>query len=89
MGSVHDTKDIAEFGFLTVLDSQRHIGDKGYIGLGIITPVRKPAHSELADIDKRNSATVNCIRYLIERVIANLKTCRVHLSWLPPPFQHL
>ena len=41
-GSVHDAKAIKESGFLAALDSQSHIGDKGYIGLGMIAPVRKP-----------------------------------------------
>ena len=43
----------------------------------MITPVRKPAHGELADTDRRNNTTINRVRYLIERVIANLKTWRV------------
>ena len=85
MGSVHDTKDIAEFGFLTVLDSQRYIGDKGYIGLGMITPVKKPAHGELTDTDRRNNTTINRVRHLIERVIANLKAWRVlHTDYRRP-----
>ena len=41
-GSVHDAKAIKESGFLAALDSQSHIGDKGYIGLGMITPRRNP-----------------------------------------------
>jgi len=74
---VHDAKAIKESGFLTTLDSQSHIGDKGYIGLGMITPTRKPAHGELTDTDKRNNTAINRVRYLIERVISNLKTWRV------------
>ena len=35
-GSVHDAKAIKESGFLAALDSQSHIGDKGYIGLGMM-----------------------------------------------------
>ena len=35
-GSVHDAKVIEESGFLAILDATRHIGDKGYIGLGKI-----------------------------------------------------
>ena len=40
----------------------------------MITPARKPAHGELTDSDKRNNTAINRVRYLIERVIANLKT---------------
>ena len=84
-GSVHDAKAIKESGFLTTLDSQSHIGDKGYIGLGMITPARKPAHGELTDTDKRNNTTINRVRYLIERVIANVKTWRVlHTDYRRP-----
>jgi len=84
-GSVHDAKAIKESGFLTTLDSQSHIGDEGYIGLGMITPTRKPAHGELADSDRRNNAAINRVRYLIERVIANVKTWRVlHTDYRRP-----
>ena len=76
-GSVHDAKAIRESGFLTALNGQSHIGDKSYIGLGMITPAKKPAHGELTDTDKRNNTAINRVRYLIERVIANLKTWRV------------
>ena len=82
---MHDAKAIKESGFLTTLNGQSHIGDKGYIGLGMITPARKPAHGELTDSDKRNNTTINRIRYLIQRVIANLKTWRVlHTDYRRP-----
>ena len=61
-GSVHDAKAIKESGFLTTLDSQSHIGDKGYIGFGMITPTRKPAHGELTNIDRRNNTAINRVR---------------------------
>ena len=84
-GSVHDAKAIKESGFLTTLNGQSHIGDKGYIGLGMITPAKKPAHGELTDTDRRNNTTINRVRYLIERVIANLKTWRVlHTDYRRP-----
>ena len=88
-GSVHDAKAITESGFLTTLDAAMHIGDKGYVGLGMITPVKKPVHGELTDIDKRNNTTINRVRYLIERVIANLKNLACPAHRLPPPLQHL
>ena len=56
-----------------------------YIGLGTITPARKPAHGELTDTDKRNNTAINRVRYLIERVISNLKTWRVlHADYRRP-----
>ena len=82
---MHDAKAIKESGFLTTLDAQSHIEDKGYIGLGMITPARKPTHGELTDTDKRNNTAINRVRYLIERVIANLKTWRVlHTDYRRP-----
>ena len=84
-GSVHDAKAIKESGFLETLDTTTHIGDKGYIGLGMITPAKKPAHGELTNTDRRNNTTINRVRYLIERVIANLKTWRVlHTDYRRP-----
>ena len=84
-GSVHDAKAIKESGFLTTLNGQSHSGDKGYIGLGMITPAKKPAHGELTNTDRRNNTTINRVRYLIERVIANLKTWRVlHTDYRRP-----
>ena len=84
-GSVHDAKAIKESGFLETLDATTHIGDKGYIGLGMITPAKKPAHGELTNTDKRNNTAINRVRYLIERVIANLKTWRVlHTDYRRP-----
>ena len=84
-GSVHDAKAITESGFLEALDATTHSGDKGYIGLGMKTPAKKPAHGELTNTDRRNNTTTNRVRYLIERVIANLKTWRVlHTDYRHP-----
>ena len=83
--SLHDAKAIEESGFLTTLNGQSHSGDKGYIGLGMITPVKKPAYGELTDSDRRNNTTINRVHYLIERVIANLTTWRVmHTDYRRP-----
>ena len=82
---MHDAKAIKESRFLEALDATMHSGDKCYIGLGMIAPVKKPVHSELTDTDRRNNTTINRVRYLIERVIANLKTWRVlHTDYRRP-----
>ena len=89
-GSVHDAKAIKESGFLEALDAAMHIGDKGYIGLGMITPIRKPTYGELTDTDKRNNTTINRVRYIIEHVITNIKTLRVlHTDYRRPYKTHL
>jgi hypothetical protein len=88
-GSTHDAKAIRESGFLdqpeTGKEPPRHLGDKGYIGLGIITPKRKPPGLPLADADKEYNKQVNQIRYMIERTIANFKTWRIlHTDYRRP-----
>ena len=93
-GRVHDTQALRRCGLLDVPPADlpegasppRHIGDKGYIGLGMITPRRKPANLPLHPDDKACSTTVNQVRYKIERVIANIKTWRVlHTGYRRPP----
>ena len=58
-------------GSLKVLDTRSHSGDKGYIGLVMITPTRKPAHGELTDASRRNNTAINRIRHPVEQVIAH------------------
>ena len=62
-----------------------HVGDKGYTGLGMITPRRKPANLPLHPDDRTYDRAVNQIRYKTERVIANIKTWRVlHTGYRRP-----
>ena len=93
-GRVHDTEALRRCGLLDVPPADlpegasppQHIGDKGYIGLGMITPKRKPANLPLYPDDKAYNTTVNQVRYKIERVIANIKTWRVlHTGYRKPP----
>jgi len=78
-GCTHDAQALHRSGLLDVpatdlpdgASPPRHIGDKGYIGLGMITPKRKPAKLPLRPDDKAYNRAVNQIRYKIERVIAN------------------
>jgi hypothetical protein len=51
-----------------------HVGDKGYTGLGMITPRREPANLPLHPNDRTCNRAVNQIRYKTERAIANIKT---------------
>src|SRR5262249_43330113 len=48
-GSRHDMHCIGESGVLSGVAPGRWIGDKGYIGSGMITPIRKPACRDLLD----------------------------------------
>ena len=76
-GKTHDAKAVTDTGLLEILDSNNAIADKGYIGTGVITPVRKPAGGELLDWQKEFNTVINKMRYVVERVIANFKTWRI------------
>ena len=92
-GCTHDAEALRRCGLLDVPPADlpdgasppRHIGDKEYIGLGMITPKRKPPCLPLHPDDKAYNTTVNQIRYKIERVIASIKTWRVlHAGYRRP-----
>jgi DDE superfamily endonuclease/Helix-turn-helix of DDE superfamily endonuclease len=84
-GSRHDSWCLSESGALAGFPPCSWIGDKAYIGKGMITPVRKPADRDLMDWEKEFSTAVNKIRYVIERVIANFKTWRImHTDYRRP-----
>jgi hypothetical protein len=84
-GSTHDTKALRDSGLLDIPDGPRHIGDKGYIGTGMITPIRKPPRGDLHESHKQFNKQVNSVRATIERVIAHLKTWRIlHTDYRRP-----
>jgi hypothetical protein len=84
-GSRHDMHCIAESDVLSGVAPGSWIGDKGYIGSGMITPIRKPAHRKLLDWEKKFNTAVNRIRYVIERAIAGFKTWRImHTDYRRP-----
>ncbi|SYZ32904.1 Harbinger transposase-derived nuclease domain, partial [Propionibacterium australiense] len=84
-GRTHDARALTESGLLHPnSDSQsndsprypltRHIADKGYVGLGLITPVKKLPGLPQPETDKNYNRAINKIRWPIEQAIANLKT---------------
>ena len=84
-GSRHDTHCLRESGVLLTLDPGKWIGDKGYVGNDMITPIKKPAHRKLLDWEKEFNKQVNKIRYVIEQTIANFKTWRImHTDYRRP-----
>jgi DDE superfamily endonuclease len=61
------------------------MADKGYVGNGMITPIKKPAHRDLLDWEKEFNGQVNKIRYVIERAIASFKIWRImHTDYRRP-----
>lgn len=84
-GRAHDVRAIREAGLLEHLDPGQVIGDKGYVGLGVLTPLKKPLHRDLVESEKKFNKSVNSIRAAVERAIANLKTWRVlHTDYRKP-----
>jgi alkylated DNA repair dioxygenase AlkB len=76
-GRRHDTHCLNESGALLTMHPDNWIGDKGYVGNQMITPIKKPSHRDLMDWEKEFNTQVNKIRWIIEQVIANFKTWRV------------
>lgn len=84
-GARHDARAVDEHALLDTLDLPNTIGDKGYVGTGILTPYRKPAGGELLDWQKEFNTAINRIRYIAEREIANFKTWRImHTDYRRP-----
>lgn len=84
-GSRHDSYCLSESGALATTGPRSWMGDKGYIGKDMITPIRKPAFRDLLDWEKEFNTQVNKIRYVIEQVIANFKTWRImHTDYRRP-----
>ena len=52
------------------MDPSGWIGDKGYVGRGMITPHKKPPNGELDEKAKEENRSVNRIRQVVERTTA-------------------
>jgi hypothetical protein len=84
-GCRHDSAALALSGVVDTLDPGNWIGDKGYVGNDMITPIKKPPYRDLLDWEKEFNTAINKIRYLIEQTIANLKTWRIlHTDYRRP-----
>ncbi|QNV37690.1 transposase family protein [Rothia terrae] len=83
-GARHDAYAFRAHGLDQLLDSST-LADKGYVGLGLATPVkRKPGQRFNAEV-KRNNRLLNRLRSVVERVIAHIKTWRVlHMGFRRP-----
>lgn len=84
-GRRHDIAALRITGVMDTLDHHDWMGDKGYIGNDMMTPIKKPAHRGLLDWEKHFNTAINKIRYQIERTIANIKTWRIlHTDYRRP-----
>ena len=53
------------------------LADKGYIGLGLLTPAKRKAGMKMRATVKKNNRRINRLRSVVERTIAQVKTWRV------------
>jgi hypothetical protein len=84
-GSRHDTYCLKESGVLLTLNPDNWMGDKGYVGNRMLTPIKKPKYRKLLDWEKEFNTQINKVRYVIEQVIANFKTWRImHTDYRRP-----
>lgn len=85
VGSMHDAEAFRQTGLAEILDLSNTIGDKGYIGVGVDTPTRKPIGCELAESQKEENRGINSLRAAVERAIAHVKNWRVlHTDYRRP-----
>ena len=61
-GSMHDVAAPDASGLLEGIDPSGWIGDKGYVGRGMIAPHKKPPNGELSETAKEENKSVNRIR---------------------------
>ena len=88
-GSMHDVAAPGASGLLEEMDPSGWIGDKGYIGRGMITPHKKPPNGELSETEKEENRSVNRIRQVVERTIAHIKSWRILHTPTADPWKHL
>ena len=84
-GARHDVRALRESGALEGVNPGSWIGDKGYIGEGMVTPFKKPQGGELLEWQEEFNTQVNKIRYVVEQAIGNMKTWRIlHTDYRRP-----
>lgn len=84
-GSVHDAKAFCDLSLSTVLDQTNTLADKGYIGCGVTTPVRRPPNGQLTQAQEEWNTTVSRYRWVVEQANAQIKTWRIlHTDYRRP-----
>ena len=84
-GSRHDSYCLKESAVMDAVESGTWLGDKGYVGNDMLTPIKKPLGRDLLDWERDFNTQVNKIRYVVERAIANFKTWRImHTDYRRP-----
>jgi hypothetical protein len=85
-GGTHDVTAFKESPVSEIVqNSGGGIGDKGYIGSGMVTPMRKPRNGEYSPGDKAYNKEVSALRAPVEKFIAHFKSWRIlHTDYRRP-----
>jgi DDE superfamily endonuclease len=85
-GGTHDVTAFKESPVSEIVrNSGGGIGDKGYIGSGMVTPMRKPRRGEFSQGDKAYNKQVSALRAPVEKFIAHFKSWRIlHTDYRRP-----
>ncbi len=86
-GNHHDFYILKEAGLTGGTAPSVFCGDSGFIGSGIITPIRKPRFTEFDPWEKEYNKSIARVRWVIEQVIANFKTWRIMHTDYRRPFE--
>ncbi len=81
-GSIHDAAAWRESGLADALaehlaSGPGGIGDLGYLGTGLLTPIRRPPGGELTPDQEQFNTQVSALRVAVERGIAHLKNWKI------------
>ena len=76
-GSTHDITAIRSTGLFGYMQPWHCTADKGCVGLGCDTPLKRRSGKPLLDWQQRFNKGINAIRYVVERSIAHLKVWRI------------
>jgi hypothetical protein len=76
-GAMHDARSFTETGLDRLLADRGVLGDLGFLGCGVTTPLRKPPGGALRVFEQINNRAHSQARAPVERTIALLKQWRV------------
>lgn len=84
LGARHNAFVFEEHGLEKYLD-ENTLADKGYVGLGLLTAVKRSFGVRTPNSIRGNNRVVNWFRAVVDRVIAQVKTWRVvHMGFRQP-----
>lgn len=76
-GCTHDAKAFKDSKYKRMLNKTNAIGDRGYQGTGILTPIKTPPGGELIENQKAFNKQIHSLRAANERGIAHVKNMKI------------